>query len=91
MEHEMKLARFAYQNTIWLGLVNTENSTVDGIVRQNGTEDMAIEFITASADRQQTHKPVITLSLDDVHLLPPRNLKRPPNCIFCWPIEKPAC
>jgi len=77
----MKLARFAYQDTIWLGLVNADAGTVDGLAKQNGDEDLAIRFITAPPEQQREATPIVTLPLADVHLLPP--IERPSKNIIC--------
>lgn len=84
----MKLARFAYQDTIWLGLVNADAGTVDGLAKQNGDEDLAIRFITAPPEQQREATPIITLPLADVHLLPP--IERPSKNIICIGKNYPA-
>jgi len=77
----MKLARFAYQDTIWLGLVDTDAGTVDGVAKDSGDEDLAIRFITAPPEQQREARTIITLPLDEVHLLPP--IERPSKNIIC--------
>lgn len=77
----MKLARFAYQGTTWLGQVNTDTDSIDGLIEESGDEDFAIRFMTAAPEQQRETSVEITLPLSDVQLLPP--IRRPSKNIIC--------
>jgi 2-keto-4-pentenoate hydratase/2-oxohepta-3-ene-1,7-dioic acid hydratase in catechol pathway len=78
---DMKLARFAYQGTTWLGQVNTDTDSIDGLIEESGDEDLAIRFMTATPEQQREASVKITLPLSDVQLLPP--IRRPSKNIIC--------
>ena len=78
---DMKLARFAYQDTTWLGQANTDTDSIDGLIEESGDEDFAIRFMTATPEQQREASVKINLPLRDVQLLPP--IRRPSKNIIC--------
>jgi len=77
----MKLARFTYQDTIWLGLVDVGAGTIDCLVKQQGDEDLVIRFINASQEGHRAQTAQVTLPISDVQLLPP--IETPSKNIIC--------